>query len=41
VYFVAELIAALIERTVRQNMVRLGVKAIPILPEARPSKTPT
>jgi transposase len=41
VYFIAQLVAALIERTVRQNMARRAIKAIPILPERRDSKTPT
>jgi transposase len=39
--FIAQLIAALTERTVRQNMARRKIKAIPILPEARDSKTPS
>jgi transposase len=39
--FVAQLIAALTERTVRQNMVRRKIRAIPILPEGRDSKTPS
>jgi transposase len=41
VYFIAQLIAALIERTVRHNMARRAIKHIPILPEGRYSKTPT
>jgi transposase len=41
VCFMAQLIAALMERTVRQNMARRQIKAIPILPEGRDSKTPT
>lgn len=41
VCFMAQLIAALMERTVRQNMAQRQIKAIPILPEGRPSKTPT
>jgi transposase len=41
VCFMAQLIAALMERTVRQNMARRQIKAIPILPEGRYSKTPT
>jgi len=41
VYFIADLVAALLERTVRQNMVRRAIPAIPILPEGRDSKTPT
>lgn len=41
VYFAAQLVASLIERTVRKNMVREGLKDIPILPEGRPSKHPS
>ncbi len=41
VYFMAQLVAALTERTLRQNMLRQAIKAIPILPEGRVSKTPT
>jgi transposase len=41
VYFVAQLVASLIERTVRQNMARQGRKDLPILPEGRPSKHPS
>lgn len=41
VYFIAQLLAALMERTLRQNMTRLGIKSIPSLPEGRHSKTPT
>lgn len=41
VCFIAQLIAALMERTVRQNMAQRQIKAIPILPEGRYSKTPT
>lgn len=41
VYFVAQLVASLIERTVRQNMKREGLKDLPILPECRPSKHPS
>jgi len=39
--FIAQLVAALIERALRQNMVRRRIKAIPILPESRYSKTPS
>lgn len=39
--FVAQLVAALIERAVRQNMARRGIKVLPILPEGRDSKTPS
>ena len=41
VYFVAQLVASLIERTVRKNMARQGITDLPILPEGRPSKTPS
>lgn len=41
VYFIAQLVAALIERRLRQNMLRQAIQAIPILPEGRDSKTPT
>ena len=41
VYFVAQLVASLVERTVRQNMARQGRKDLPILPEGRPSKHPS
>ncbi len=39
--FIAQLVAALIERALRQNMVRRRIKAIPILPEGRSSQTPS
>lgn len=39
--FIAELVAALIERALRQNMARRGLQALAILPEARDSKTPS
>lgn len=41
IYFIAQLVAALMERTLRQNMTRLGIKSIPSLPEGRHSKTPS
>jgi transposase len=41
VCFIAQLVAALIERALRQNMARRRIKAIPILPEDRHSQTPT
>jgi transposase len=41
IYFVGQLVAALIERTLRQNMARRGIKVIAILPENRESKTPS
>ncbi len=39
--FISQLVAALMERTLKQNMARRGLKAIPILPEHRDSKTPS
>jgi transposase len=41
VCFIAQLVVALIERALRQNMARRRIKAIPILPEDRYSNTPT
>jgi transposase len=41
VYFLAQLVASLIERTVRHNMARQGRKDLPILPEGRPSQHPS
>ena len=41
VCFMAQLVAALIERALRQNMARRQIKAIPILPEGRYSKAPS
>ena len=39
--FISQLVAALMERAIRQNMARRRIKAIPILPEGRDSKTPS
>jgi len=39
--FLAMTLDALIERTLRQNMEREGIKALPILPEGRMTRTPT
>jgi transposase len=39
--FLAMMLDALIERTLRQNMQRSGIESLPILPEGRESKTPT
>ena len=39
--FLAMTLDALIERTVRLNMIRDGVSALPILPEGRETRTPT
>ncbi len=39
--FLAMTLDALIERTVRQGMNRAGIETLPILPEGRPTKTPT
>jgi len=41
IYFIAQLVAALIERAVRQNMACRALKVLPILPEGRESKTPS
>ena len=41
VLFLAQLTVALIERTVRHKMMEQKIKALPILPEGRDSKTPT
>lgn len=41
VYFVAMLIAALVERSIRRAMADAGIKAIHTLPEERPTETPT
>jgi hypothetical protein len=37
----AQRVAALMERAVRQNMARRGIQALPILPEGRHSQTPS
>ena len=39
--FIAMMVDALIERTLRQAMAEHGIDALPILPEARETKTPT
>ncbi len=39
--FLALMVSSLIERTVRQNMIKKNVKGLPVLPEGRISKTPT
>lgn len=39
--FLAMTVDSLIERTVRLGMIRAGIKALPILPEGRETKTPT
>lgn len=41
VYFIAQLIAALIERKLRTAMVEKNIETLPILPEGRSTKTPT
>lgn len=41
VYFIAQMVAALIERTIRSEMEKAGIKSLPLLPEGRPTKTPT
>lgn len=39
--FLAMTVDALIERTVRNNMAKYDIPSLPILPEGRPTKTPT
>jgi transposase len=39
--FIAMTLDALIERTLRRNMARLGIEDLPILPEGRLTKTPS
>ncbi|MBW2257574.1 MAG: IS1634 family transposase, partial [Deltaproteobacteria bacterium] len=39
--FLAMIVDALIERALRQGMRREGIESLPILPEGRPTKTPT
>lgn len=39
--YLAMTVDALIERALRQGMRRLGIENLPILPEGRPTKTPT
>jgi transposase len=41
VYFVAQCVAALIERTVRKDMATNHIASLPVLPESRPSKFPS
>ena len=40
-YFVTLALASLIEREVRRGMKRQGIKSLPLLPEGRPTSTPT
>jgi transposase len=40
-YYVALAVASLIERRVRQGMVREGLESLPLLPEGRQTSTPT
>lgn len=39
--YIAMTLDALIERTLRRNMARLGIESLPILPEGRQTKTPS
>jgi len=39
--YLAMTVDALIERTLRAGMLREGIESLPILPEGRPTKTPT
>jgi transposase len=41
VYFIAQLVASLIERKLRAAMAAEEIESLPILPEGRPTKTPT
>ena len=41
VYFIGQLISSLIERQIRQEMIKHGKDVIQVLPEDRPSKHPT
>lgn len=41
VYFIAIMVAALIERTVRHNMKRENIESLPLLPEGRLTSAPT
>ena len=40
-YYVALAVSSLIERAVRQGMLREGIETLPLYPEGRPTKTPT
>ncbi|OGS00828.1 MAG: hypothetical protein A3G41_01830 [Elusimicrobia bacterium RIFCSPLOWO2_12_FULL_59_9] len=40
-YYVALVVAALIERSVHQGMSREGIRELPLFPEGRPTSTPT
>lgn len=40
-YFLAQLVAALIERSVRKEMLDQNITSLPILPEGRPSRSPS
>jgi transposase len=40
-HFLAMVVEALIERTIRRGMASAGIKSLPILPEGRPTTTPT
>jgi hypothetical protein len=41
VYFIAQLVAALLERKLRTAMADKNIEALPVLPEGRSTKTPT
>ena len=41
VYFIAMIVAALVERSVRRGMEQGEIDSLPLLPEARPTATPT
>lgn len=41
IYFIAQLLSSLIERSMRNAMVEAGITQLALLPEGRPTKTPT
>lgn len=41
VYYMADMVAAIVQRQLRQAMTARGIKELPMLPEERPTKTPT
>ena len=41
IYFIAQTVASLIERELRVKMVEEGLEKLSILPEGRPTRTPT
>lgn len=41
IYFIAQTVASLLERDLRRSMVQHGIETLPLLPEGRPTRTPT